>query len=95
MSRMDLVAQSPTKRYSAYYIPDDQQVRLYDTNQRPWKYVLNQAGTLEDLHEIVNGQQPNSADLMWLIKFLRLLDVALEMAAGEMENYGDIKDAFS
>ena len=90
MSSKHLIGHSPSKRYSAYFMADAENVTIYDDNARLWKYVLDEAGTLEQLHEIVDGQQPASADMMWLIEMLMSIDTWLEHAPHDLARHGEI-----
>mgnify|MGYP000092827537 CR=1 FL=1 len=90
MTNKHHLGDSPTGRYTAFYYSDAENVTLYDATARMWKYMLDDTGTLDQLHEIVAGQQPDSADMMWLIETLMSVETWLEHAPHDLATYGEI-----
>jgi len=66
MTNKHHLSDSPTGRFTAFYYSDAENVTIYDATARLWKFVCDDAGTLDQLAEIaVNGPTPiDSGDLI-------------------------------
>jgi len=98
MTNKHHLSDSPTGRFTAFYMGDDNDgnVTIYDATARMWKFVCDDAGTLDQLAEIaVNCPTPiDSGDLIWLIETLQSIETWLETCPYDLAKYGEVGISF-
>ena len=92
MTNKHHLSDSPSGRFTAFYYSDAENVTIYDATARLWKFVCDEAGTLDQLAEIaVDAQTPlKSDDLIWLIETLQSIETWLEHCPHDLATYGEV-----
>jgi len=81
---------SPSGRFSAYYMSEAENVTIFDSEAKMWKFVLEEDATVEQLSELV-GTNPDTiscADVLWMIDTVMSIDTWLEVCPHDLERYG-------
>jgi len=83
---------SPSGRFTAFYMAGAENVTIYDRTAKMWQFVLDETGTLDQLDEIVNagGARVIQADIVWLISTLQAVDDWLETCPHDLRKFGEV-----
>ena len=93
MSNKHHLSDSPTGRFSAFFMGEDGNVTILDNTARSWSFVLDENGTIDQLAEITDRPDRSDIDaddIRWLIHIFQSVETWLDHAPHDIARYGGV-----
>jgi hypothetical protein len=84
------LTESPSGFLSASWDDDADAIMIRDTRAAMWRYIIDEAPTLDTLDEILAGRTETGADMRWLIDTLRSVETWLDTCAHDLARFGEV-----
>lgn len=85
------LSDSPTGRFTAFYMAEAENITVYAPEARLWKYVMREDGGLAELREIIEAFRPiEVADIEWWMDRLETVEQSLDLCAYDIQKFGEV-----
>ena len=82
---------SPSGAFTAFFMSEAENVTLFSSAARMWKFVLDDEAGLPQLREILEAfPDATHADMLWLIDTLQSVETWLEVCPHDLRRFGEV-----